>query len=101
MNFRVILNIIGFLLILNGIFMMLGIGFSLHYGSDDVAGDQEFQAEQHGASEVAAVGFERIHVRDRFAGHEPEGRDDEADGDNEHTHGLYGVTGDADKFRKQ
>ncbi len=37
MNFRVVLNIIGFLLVLNGIFMMLGIGFSLYYGSDDIA----------------------------------------------------------------
>jgi trk system potassium uptake protein TrkH len=36
MKFRVVLNIIGFLLILNGIFMMLGIGFSLYYNSDDV-----------------------------------------------------------------
>jgi trk system potassium uptake protein TrkH len=36
MNFRVVLNIIGFLLILNGIFMMLGIGFSLYYDSDDI-----------------------------------------------------------------
>jgi trk system potassium uptake protein TrkH len=37
MNFRIIFNIIGFLLILNGIFMMLGIGFSIHYDSDDIA----------------------------------------------------------------
>jgi trk system potassium uptake protein TrkH len=37
MNFRVVLNIIGFLLVLNGIFLMLGIGFSLYYGSDDIA----------------------------------------------------------------
>jgi trk system potassium uptake protein TrkH len=37
MNFRVVLNIIGFLLILNGIFMMLGIGFSLYYSTDDAA----------------------------------------------------------------
>ena len=36
MKFKVVLNIIGFLLILNGIFMMLGIGFSLYYNSDDV-----------------------------------------------------------------
>ena len=36
MKFKVVLNIIGFLLILNGIFMMLGIGFSLYYGSDDI-----------------------------------------------------------------
>ncbi len=36
MNFKIIFNIIGFLLILNGLFMMVGIGFSFYYGSDDV-----------------------------------------------------------------
>ena len=37
MNYRVILNIIGFLLILNGFFIMLGIGFSVYYDTDDIS----------------------------------------------------------------
>ena len=36
MNFKVILYIIGLLLILNGFFMMLGIPFSLYYGTNDI-----------------------------------------------------------------
>ena len=36
MNFKVVLNIIGFLLILNGLFILTGIGFSLYYQSDDI-----------------------------------------------------------------
>jgi trk system potassium uptake protein TrkH len=36
MKYRVVLNIIGFLLILNGIFILTGIGFSLYYNSDDI-----------------------------------------------------------------
>jgi trk/ktr system potassium uptake protein len=35
-NFKVILNFIGFLLILDGLAMMTGIPFSLYYGDDDV-----------------------------------------------------------------
>ena len=37
MKYRVVLNIIGFLLILNGIFILTGIGFSLYYNSDDIS----------------------------------------------------------------
>lgn len=37
MNYRIVLNIIGFLLILNGLFILTGIGFSLYYQSDDVS----------------------------------------------------------------
>lgn len=36
MNYRIVLNIIGFLLILNGLFILTGIGFSLYYQSDDI-----------------------------------------------------------------
>ncbi|MEJ2103134.1 MAG: TrkH family potassium uptake protein [Ignavibacteriaceae bacterium] len=36
MKFKVVANIIGFLLILNGIFILTGIGFSLYYKSDDI-----------------------------------------------------------------
>ena len=36
MNFKVVLNIIGFLLILNGLFILTGISFSLYYQSDDI-----------------------------------------------------------------
>ena len=36
LNYKIILNIISFLLILNGIFMMLGIPFSLYYGDNDI-----------------------------------------------------------------
>lgn len=36
LNFKVIFNIIGFLLILDGICMTLGIPFSLYHGDDDV-----------------------------------------------------------------
>lgn len=36
MKYRVVLNIIGFLLILNGLFILTGIGFSLYYKSDDI-----------------------------------------------------------------
>jgi trk system potassium uptake protein TrkH len=36
LNFKIIFNFIGFILILNGIFMMLGIPFSLYYGDNDV-----------------------------------------------------------------
>ncbi|HSW53866.1 MAG TPA: potassium transporter TrkG, partial [Ignavibacteriaceae bacterium] len=36
MNFRIVFNIIGFLLILNGLFILTGIGFSIYYQSDDV-----------------------------------------------------------------
>ena len=37
MKYRVVLNIIGFLLILNGLFILTGIGFSLYYKSDDIS----------------------------------------------------------------
>jgi trk system potassium uptake protein TrkH len=37
MNFKVIVNVIGFLLIIIGIFMTLGIPFSIYYGHDDIA----------------------------------------------------------------
>ena len=36
MNYRIIVNIIGFLIFLTGIFMMLGLPFSFYYQSDDV-----------------------------------------------------------------
>lgn len=36
MNYKVIINIIGFLLILTGILMTTGIPFSLYYGHDDI-----------------------------------------------------------------
>lgn len=36
MNYRIVLNIIGFLLFLNGLFILTGIGFSLYYQSDDI-----------------------------------------------------------------
>ena len=36
MKFKVVANIIGFLLILNGFFILTGIGFSLYYSSDDI-----------------------------------------------------------------
>jgi trk system potassium uptake protein TrkH len=36
MNFKIIFRIIGFLLILTGFFMMLGIAFSIYYQTDDV-----------------------------------------------------------------
>ncbi len=36
MNLRMILKIIGFLLLLIGLFMLTGIPFSLYYGGDDI-----------------------------------------------------------------
>lgn len=36
LNLKIIFNIIGFLLMLNGLFMMLSIPFSLYYGDNDV-----------------------------------------------------------------
>ena len=36
MNFKIIANIIGFLLILTGLFMLPGIFFSIYYGSNDI-----------------------------------------------------------------
>ena len=36
MKYRVVLNIIGFLLVLNGLFILTGIGFSIYYKSDDI-----------------------------------------------------------------
>ncbi|NWF49678.1 MAG: TrkH family potassium uptake protein [Ignavibacteriaceae bacterium] len=36
MNFKVVFNIIGFLLILNGLFILTGIGFSIYHQSDDI-----------------------------------------------------------------
>ena len=36
MNLRAILKIIGFLLLLIGLFMLTGFPFSLYYGSDDI-----------------------------------------------------------------
>lgn len=36
MNFKVIVNIIGFLLVINGFFMTLGIPFSIYYKHDDI-----------------------------------------------------------------
>ena len=36
MNFKVILNITGFLIMLTGFFILTGIGFSLYYKSDDI-----------------------------------------------------------------
>jgi trk system potassium uptake protein TrkH len=37
MNFKIIFRIIGFLLMLTGIFMMLGIPFSIYYKTDDIS----------------------------------------------------------------
>lgn len=37
MNYKLIINILGFLLIITGVFMMTGIGFSIYYGDDDIA----------------------------------------------------------------
>ncbi|MDP2364715.1 MAG: TrkH family potassium uptake protein [Ignavibacteria bacterium] len=36
MNFRIVIQIIGFLLFLTGIFMLLGIPFSIYYGDNDI-----------------------------------------------------------------
>ncbi|HEX9250711.1 MAG TPA: potassium transporter TrkG [Ignavibacteriaceae bacterium] len=36
MNYKIIINIIGFLIILTGIFMMLGLPFSIYYKSNDI-----------------------------------------------------------------
>lgn len=36
MNFKLVFNILGFLLILTGVFMLTGIPFSLYYNDDDV-----------------------------------------------------------------
>ncbi|MCZ7602316.1 MAG: TrkH family potassium uptake protein [Melioribacteraceae bacterium] len=36
LNIKIILNFIGFVLILNGLFMMLGIPFSIYYGANDI-----------------------------------------------------------------
>lgn len=36
LNIKIILNFIGFVLILNGLFMMLGIPFSIYYGDNDI-----------------------------------------------------------------
>ena len=36
MNVRIVTKVIGFLLILIGLFMLLGIPFSIYYGSDDI-----------------------------------------------------------------
>ena len=36
MNIRIVTKVIGFLLILIGLFMLLGIPFSIYYGSDDI-----------------------------------------------------------------
>lgn len=36
MNFKIILNIIGFLLLLTGILMLPGIGFSIYYNQNDI-----------------------------------------------------------------
>ncbi len=36
LNYKVIFNIVGFLLVLDGIAMMLGIPFSIYYGDDDI-----------------------------------------------------------------
>ncbi len=35
-NYKIILNIVGFLLILDGFFMLLGIPFSIYYGDNDI-----------------------------------------------------------------
>ena len=35
-NYKVIFNFLGFLLILNAIAMMFGIQFSIYYGDDDI-----------------------------------------------------------------
>lgn len=37
MNYKIIIKIIGFLLMLTGFFMMLGIPFSIYYKSDDIS----------------------------------------------------------------
>jgi trk/ktr system potassium uptake protein len=37
MNFRVVFKVIGFLLLLIGVFMLTGIPFSIYYGSNDIA----------------------------------------------------------------
>lgn len=37
MNYKLVINIIGFLILLTGFFMMLGIPFSIYYGDDDIA----------------------------------------------------------------
>ncbi|HMN24392.1 MAG TPA: hypothetical protein PKE38_07825, partial [Ignavibacteriaceae bacterium] len=36
MNYKLILNILGFLIFITGIFMMLAIPFSIYYGDDDI-----------------------------------------------------------------
>jgi len=36
LNYKVIFNIVGFLLVLDGVAMMLGIPFSVYYGDDDI-----------------------------------------------------------------
>ncbi len=36
-KYRIVINIIGFLLILNGLFILTGIGFSIYYQSDDIS----------------------------------------------------------------
>ena len=36
LNFKIIFNLIGFLLVLDGLFMLLGIPFSIYYGDDDI-----------------------------------------------------------------
>ncbi len=36
MNYKLILNILGFLVFITGIFMMLGIPFSIYFGDDDI-----------------------------------------------------------------
>ncbi len=36
MNFKIVANIIGFLLVLTGLFMLTGIPFSIYYKSDDI-----------------------------------------------------------------
>ncbi|MCU0342921.1 MAG: TrkH family potassium uptake protein [Ignavibacterium sp.] len=36
MNYKIIINIIGFLVFITGIFMMVGIPFSIYYKSDDI-----------------------------------------------------------------
>lgn len=37
MNYRIVFYVIGFLLILNGLFILTGIGFSIYYQSDDIS----------------------------------------------------------------
>ena len=36
MNYKLILNILGFLVFITGIFMMLGIPFSIYFGDNDI-----------------------------------------------------------------